>query len=40
MLAVGFVYQGAVILLWLIIFTLIAYASPDSTIGRVFSIVK
>lgn len=40
MVLIGFAYTGAVILLWLIIFTLIAYATPDSLIGRVLSIVK
>lgn len=39
-MAVGFLYSGAVVLLWLMIFTLISYAAPDSLAGRVFGIVK
>lgn len=40
MLAASFLYTGAVIGLWLIIFTLIAYAAPDSTLGKVFALIK
>lgn len=39
-MAVGFFYSGAVVLLWLMIFTVISYVAPDSLPGRVFGIVK
>lgn len=40
MVFVGFVWSGAMIALWLIIFTLVAYAFPDSLAGKTLGIIK
>lgn len=40
MIGIGFIWAGAVIFLWLLIFTLIAYTWPDSVAANVLSIVK
>ncbi len=40
MLAVGFIWSLSMTFLALTVFTLVAYAFPDSLIGRTFAIVK
>lgn len=40
MVFVGFLWTGAMIALWLIIFTLLNYAYPDSLIGKTLGQVK
>lgn len=36
----GFLWFGANLILWLIIFTLIAYGSPKSWFGKTLAVIK
>jgi hypothetical protein len=40
MVFVGFLWAGAMIALWLIVFTVVAYAFPNSLIGKTLAIIK
>lgn len=40
MLGVGFLWFGAMLAIWLGIYTVVAYAFPDTLPGRVAAVVK
>lgn len=40
MIGVGFIWTFAMVVLSLMLMTLIAYAYPDSTVGKTFAIIK
>lgn len=40
MIGIGFLWFGAMLTLWLIAYTLLAYALPDNVVGKVAATLK